>query len=327
MHAGYVQSVAKLPLTHLGRPLRQLSRHTLHLAYAAVVTFAVTLGILWFVGVFKSDAPSLPTQVRAIEKKERTTRQGAVQNVEANLPLHGDGTRSWVLLFSERGTERLVIYDNEGGRLHERFEVTSRVPVRQLPTNFTFDGVPYSRLKAARKRAARQAWLRLYNPNVVFEKPVALPLDDGSRALLIPITAYTGPTVNRNTFRASLVAAFWSATNQKYVLHGLYPLRERWTVSGTEPLRLELRPGAGFRSLPTATDIQIDKLKGLVYATVGGGLATLGIGDVQVHAFRLPQSPDDLEECPVLWQGPAPVGRQKDVPRLERELATGCPQL
>jgi hypothetical protein len=133
--------------------------------------------------------------------------------------------------------------------------------------------------------------------------------------------------VNRNTFRATLVAAFWSATDQKYVLHGLYPLLERWTAPGPKALRIELRPGAGFRSLPTATDMQIDKRKGLVYATVGGGLATLGAGDVQVHAFRLPQSPDDLEECPVLWQGPAPVGRQKDVSRLERELAIGCPQI
>lgn len=298
------------------------------LTLGALVSTLVGLGVAWILGAFGSSPPPPPAeQVRAIEKAERASRQGVVQNVQTNLPLHGDGTRSWVFEFAEKATGRLVIYDNQGGRLKEQFEVTNRPKLRPLPADFTYEGVPYRRLSPAGKRKAQTAWRRLYNPNVVFDRPVTVPINDGSRALLVSMTATTGPVMDRNTFRATLIAVFWSADDQAYVVHSLYALRQRWTLPGPSDLRLELRPGAGFRGLPTATDVSIDARAGLVYATVGGGLATLGKGPVQVHVFRLPLSPDDLEECPVLWQGAAPIGTEQEVPRMERDLSAGCPHV
>jgi hypothetical protein len=288
---------------------------------------AVVLALFGFGyrAMFKSDTPTMTEQVRAIERKERETRKGSLQNVETNLTLHGDGTRSWVFEFAEPRTWRLVIYDAEQGRLRKAIEVTNRIRLRPKPMNYTYQGVSYRRLSQSKKRSAQVAWLRLYNPQVILEKPSTLLVDDGSRVLLVPVTAFTGPQVDLNTFRSTLVAVFWSANDNQYVVHGLYALNERWTIPGPKPLQLELRPGAGFRSLPTSTDLRIDVVARLVFAIVGGGPATLGARPVQVHAFRLPLSADDLEECPALWPGAAPIGKQADISKLERGLSEGCP--
>jgi hypothetical protein len=284
---------------------------------AVILGLATLLLTLHPWGSHKS--PPVAVQVSAIERTEHETRDGSLQSVQP-LALHGDGTQSWVFVFAERSTWRLFIYDNDDGRLRKGIEVTNRFRARPIPANFRFEGVPYRNLSPAKKRLARQGWFGLYTPHPMFDTPSAIKIADGTSVLLVPTSALTPEPLGPNSVRATLVAVFWSADQGRYILHRLDPVRERWTVHVPTPLRLQLQPGAGFQTLPTATEVTIDKRAHVVFATVGYVL-------LQVHAFRLPLSPDDLEECPAIWQGAAPIGVKKDVPRLERELSAGCPHV
>jgi hypothetical protein len=258
--------------------------------------------------------------VRAIERAEHKARDGSLQNLQTNLPLHGDGTRSWVFEFVEHGVWRLVIYDKENERLRKGIEITNRMQPPKVPADFPYNKTRYSQLSPAQQRKARKEWLLLYSPHPMFEKPVALPIADGSQVLLVPVSALKVAPLNEDTLRSTLVAVFWSADRDEYVLHRLSPVLDRWTVPMPTPLRLELQPAAGFETLPTTTEVRIDKAARLVFAFIGGDL-------MQVHAFRLPLSPDDLEECPALWQGAAPIGPRSKLAQLERPLTRGCPHV
>jgi hypothetical protein len=301
--------------------IHRTSRSLGALVAAAVVSTFVGLGIAWLLGAFSgSKPPPVPEQVRAIERTERALHDGSLQNLQRNLALHGDGTRSWVFEFVEHRVWRLVIYDRENDRLRKGIEITNRMSPPKVPADFAYNKTRYSRLSSAQQRKARKEWLLLYSPHPTFETPVALPIADGSQVLLVPVSALKVAAVNEDTLRSTLVAVFWSADQDEYVLHRLSPVLDRWTVPMPTPLRVELRPGTGFETLPTATEVRIDKAARLVFAFIGGDL-------VQVHAFRLPLSPDDLEECPALWQGAAPIGPRSKLAQLEQPLVSGCPHV
>jgi hypothetical protein len=255
----------------------------------------------------------VPDQIRAIERAER----GSLQNAQS-VELHGDGTRSWVFEFGEGRWSKLVIYDIEHGRLRKRLVLTSRAPALTAPREVPLNGVPYRRLTPARKRFARSAWVKLHTPTVSFDKPSALQIADGSQMLLVPTIAMTAEAARpADSWRETVVPVFWSADRGEYVVRRLLPDLRRWTGTLSD-LRLELRPGEGFRVLPgVASEVTIDKRAHVVFAIVGADI-------VQVHAFRFPRNPDDLEECPVLWRGPAPLAPRKYLPRLEHELSRGC---
>jgi hypothetical protein len=275
--------------------------------------------IVWRYGPFKgSGGPSpVPDQVRQIERTEHKTRGGFLQNVQS-VELHGDGTRSWVFVFGEGKWSRLVIYDVEHGRLREGIVLTSRVRPLTAPAEVSFNGIPYRRLSPSRKREARKDWLLLHTPTVSFDKPSALQIADGSRMLLIPTIAFTASETGANLMRQTVVAVFWAADRGEYVVGYLFPDFRRWTVPRPSDLRLELRPGSGFHALPVATEVTIDSRARLVFAIVGAYI-------VQVHAFQFPRGPEDLEECPVLWRGAAPIGPRTKLRQLEHELVRGCP--
>lgn len=260
---------------------------------------------------------SVSDQVRAIERAEVETRHGSLQNAQS-VELHGDGTRSWVFEFGEGRWSRLAIYDIEHGRLRKRLVLTSRAQPLTPPREVSLNGIPYRRLSPARKRLARSSWVKRHTPVVSFDKPSALQIADGSRMLLVPTFAMTAAGARpADSWRATVVPVFWSADRGEYVVRRLLPDLRRWTGTLSD-LRLELRPGEGFRALRgEANEITIDKRAHVVFAI-------LGLDIVQVHAFRFPTAPDDLEECPVLWRGPAPLAPRKYLARLEHELARAC---
>ena len=295
-------------------------RHPSLQGIAAIATvIALIAALVWH--YFPRGPSPVPEQVRAIERTEHETRGGSLYSAQS-IGLHGDGTRSWVFVFAEGTLSRLVIYDIEHGRLRERFVLTSRVQPPTPPAAVSLNGTPYRRLSPSRKRLARRYWLLLHTPKVGFDKPSAPRIADGSRMLLVPTiagTAGTTPT-SLDFLRQTVVPVFWLADRGEYVVGRLLPNSRRWTVPEPHDLRLELRPGAGFQALPTANVVMIDNRARLIFMIVGGYI-------VQVHAFGFPRGPDDLEECPVLWQGDAPIGTAPKLPRLERELSRGCPHI
>jgi hypothetical protein len=291
----------------------QLLAHPYWTGIGVLVTVVALL-----VPVLRNRGPSpVPDQVGAIERAEVETRHGSLQNAQS-AELHGDGTRSWVFEFGEGRWSRLAIYDIERGRLRKRLVLTSRAQALSAPREVSFNGIPYRRLSPARRRLARSSWVKLHTPIVSFDKPSALQIADGSRMLLVPTIAITATgTRPADSWRATVVPVFWSADRGEYVVGRLLPDLRRWTGTLSD-LRLELRPGEGFRVLRgVANQVTIDKRAHVVFAIVG-------LDIVQVHAFRFPTGPDDLEECPVLWRGPAPLAPRKYLPRLEHELSRGC---